>query len=106
MPSKRRRALGRSPRVPFSPHQVQTLECKFLHSRYLSSTDVCQLSASLNLSEARVRYYGYFTAYERLDLVEQCILYHLQVKIWFQNRRARAKREDTPSLLSTSITQS
>ncbi|XP_078590040.1 uncharacterized protein LOC144870171 [Branchiostoma floridae x Branchiostoma japonicum] len=64
----KKRKLGRNPRVPFSAHQVATLESKFRRTHYLSSVDVSELSVALNLSENRV-------------------------KIWFQNRRARERRE-------------
>ncbi|ELT94141.1 hypothetical protein CAPTEDRAFT_70959, partial [Capitella teleta] len=57
----------RNPRVPFTQHQVVMLEQKFRHTHYLSSVDVAELSAKLNLTETRV-------------------------KIWFQNRRARERR--------------
>ncbi|XP_038073233.1 homeobox protein MSX-2-like [Patiria miniata] len=80
----KKRKLGRNPRVPFSPSQVTTLEQKFRCTHYLSSIDVAELSAALNLSENRV-------------------------KIWFQNRRARERRDketaskDTPSSPSHSL---
>ncbi|XP_071962941.1 uncharacterized protein [Antedon mediterranea] len=64
----KKRKVGRNPRVPFSPNQVATLEQKFRLTHYLSSVDVTELSASLNLSDNRV-------------------------KIWFQNRRARERRD-------------
>ncbi|XP_071504957.1 uncharacterized protein [Diadema antillarum] len=64
----KKRKLGRNPRVPFSPTQVATLEQKFRCTHYLSSIDVAELSTALNLSENRV-------------------------KIWFQNRRARERRD-------------
>ncbi|XP_034239091.1 homeobox protein MSH-D-like [Thrips palmi] len=65
-PAQRR--LGRNPRIPFSPHQVAVLEGRFRRSHYLSSADVADLSTELDLSETRV-------------------------KIWFQNRRARERRD-------------
>ncbi|KAK3931722.1 Homeobox protein MSX-1 [Frankliniella fusca] len=65
-PAQRR--LGRNPRIPFSPQQVAVLEARFFRSHYLSSADVAELSAQLELSETRV-------------------------KIWFQNRRARERRD-------------
>ncbi|XP_064622842.1 paired mesoderm homeobox protein 2B-like [Lineus longissimus] len=64
----KKRKLGRNPRVPFTQHQVNTLEQKFRRTHYLSSLDVAELSSALNLTETRV-------------------------KIWFQNRRARERRE-------------
>ncbi|KAL7060062.1 hypothetical protein AAHC03_09661 [Spirometra sp. Aus1] len=59
---------GRSPRVPFTRAQVEGLEAKFKITNYLSSREVTNLAASLNVTETRV-------------------------KIWFQNRRARQRRE-------------
>ncbi|XP_066940714.1 LOW QUALITY PROTEIN: uncharacterized protein [Macrobrachium rosenbergii] len=63
-----KRKLGRNPRVPFSSTQLAALEARFNQSQYLSSCDVADLSALLNLTETRV-------------------------KIWFQNRRARERRD-------------
>ncbi|XP_052058052.1 homeobox protein MSH-C-like [Mytilus californianus] len=64
----KKRKLGRNPRVPFTQHQVAALEQKFRRTQYLSSMDVAELSTLLNLTETRV-------------------------KIWFQNRRARERRD-------------
>ena len=50
----KKRKLGRNPRVPFTQHQVSVLERKFRHTHYLSSVDVAELSAALNLTETRV----------------------------------------------------
>ncbi|XP_046401545.1 homeobox protein MSX-1 [Ischnura elegans] len=63
-----RRKLGRNPRIPFSSGQVSALESRFRRGHYLSSADVHALANALQLSEARV-------------------------KIWFQNRRARERRD-------------
>ncbi|XP_037795079.1 homeobox protein Nkx-2.5-like [Penaeus monodon] len=63
-----KRKLGRNPRVPFSSTQLAALEARFRQSQYLSSCDVAELSSLLNLTETRV-------------------------KIWFQNRRARERRD-------------
>ena len=52
--SCRKRKLGRNPRVPFTQHQVGVLEGKFAQTHYLSSVDVAELSAALNLTETRV----------------------------------------------------
>lgn len=49
-----KRQLGRHPRIPFSSHQLAVLEEKFKNSPYLSSTEVTQLSQSLQLADVRV----------------------------------------------------
>ncbi|XP_064463998.1 homeobox protein MSH-D-like [Ornithodoros turicata] len=64
----KRRYPDRSPRVPFTPRQVSALEEHFRNTRYLSGAQVRNLAHLLCLTEMRV-------------------------KIWFQNRRAREKRE-------------
>ncbi|RZC40677.1 homeobox protein MSX-1, partial [Asbolus verrucosus] len=63
-----KRQLGRHPRIPFTSHQLSVLEEKFQQSPYLSSEEVIALSRRLQLADVRV-------------------------KIWFQNRRARERRE-------------
>lgn len=63
-----KRTPGRLPRIPFSPHQLNELELAYKHANYLSSEDANRLAARLNLT---------------------CV----RVKIWFQNRRARERRE-------------
>ncbi|RXM34557.1 Homeobox protein MSX-1 [Acipenser ruthenus] len=70
---KPKRAVGsrrasRSPRVPFTPPQLTLLERSFTRTRYLSSCQVRDVSCALGLTENRV-------------------------KIWFQNRRARERRD-------------
>ncbi|XP_057338363.1 homeobox protein engrailed-2-A-like [Microplitis mediator] len=56
------------PRIPFTSFQLQTLEDKYKKNAYLSRKDVVQLSTILRLP-------------------------HNRIKIWFQNRRARDRRE-------------
>ncbi|GAB0092496.1 homeobox protein MSX-1 [Sergentomyia squamirostris] len=63
-----KRTPGRLPRVPFTVEQLTALEDAYKISTYLSSEDANSLARKLNLS---------------------CI----RVKIWFQNRRARERRE-------------
>lgn len=63
-----RRTPGRLPRVPFTPSQLNALETSYKHSTYLSSEEADKLAEKLDLTSTRV-------------------------KIWFQNRRARERRE-------------
>ncbi|XP_044265585.1 homeobox protein ceh-5-like [Tribolium madens] len=67
-----KRQLGRHPRIPFTSYQLSVLEEKFKQSPYLSSEEVTMLSRQLQLVDVRV-------------------------KIWFQNRRARERREKQQS---------
>ncbi|XP_054154115.1 homeobox protein XHOX-7.1-like [Oppia nitens] len=66
--SNKRKSINRGPRIPFSGNQIKELENKFRETHYLSGMEVNQLAHKLNLTDSRIR-------------------------IWFQNRRARDKRE-------------
>ena len=63
-----RQRTKRKPRILFSQSQVGELEQRFRHQRYLSATERNQIAKTLKLSTQ-------------------------QVKIWFQNRRYKMKRQ-------------
>lgn len=66
---------SRLPRIPFTTHQLNELEKAYQKATYLSSEDANFLAKKLDLTGVRV-------------------------KIWFQNRRARDRREKREIKLS------
>lgn len=68
-----RQRAKRKPRVLFTQSQVQELECRFRQQKYLSATEREQMARGLKLTPT-------------------------QVKIWFQNRRYKNKRQKCEKL--------